>query len=165
MATFRTTQYTADPLNPMFTTGKKLTTVQASETITAAENSNGDVWVLSGPHSLDHRIARIIGASPAFTSANDNDLGFYTIDESGAFVEVDKDIIWDGVDLSSALTHRDLLTTLNTSLNVNSNIGDLLGISNEEGNSKGYYLCLTMNTASSAVTETFHWDILVEHEY
>lgn len=161
MATIRTDGFTEYPNNPANSVGKKERSVRARSTITAAANENGDVWILSGPHTYDDKIAALIGASPAFTSATDNDLGFYKKEEDGTFTEVDKDILWDGVDLSSAITYRDLLGQ-NASLDRDDNIGTLLGKSREEEPVGGVYLALTMNTASSAASEVLDWEVRVE---
>ena len=116
MATYRSDGYTEYPNNPANTVGKKMRSVFFQKTITAAAAANGDLYILSGPHTLDDKIAAVIGATPALTSANDNDLGFFKKLEDGTFEAIDADILWDGVDLSSALTYRELLGTLNTSL-------------------------------------------------
>lgn len=161
MTTFRTTGYAGVPTNPLYSGGKKLKTVFAVETVTAAENANGDVWILSGPHSLDDQIVAIIGASPAFTSATDNDFGFYKKLSDGTFSAIDADILVDGGDLSSALTHRDLLNTLNTSLDTTKTIGQHLGLHSDDMPEGGVYLAMTMNTASSATSERFVWQVLI----
>lgn len=162
MAYYRSNGFTEYPNNPANSVGKKHRSVFFEATITAAANENDDVWILSGPHGYDDKIAAVIGATPAFTSANNNDLGFYKKDHNGDFVVVDDDILWDGVDLSSALTYRELLGTLNTSLDRDDNIGKLLGKSSEEEPVGGVYLGLKMKTASSATSEVLKLEIVIE---
>lgn len=161
MATFRSSGFTAKPLAPVFNSGSKVKTAKFNETITAAENADGDVWILGGPYEADDMIVGVYGQTPAFTSATDNDFGFYTIDKDGAFVAVDADALVDGADLSSALTYRELLATLNTSLDTTQTIGELLGITKEDAPRGGLYLAMTMNTASTAVSEILNLKIEV----
>lgn len=145
--------FTAVPKNPFWSVGKKLRTVTSRFSITSANSAAGDVLVLSGPLTYSSRIARIFPASatPALTGATDNDLGFYRKNPSdGSMVEVDKDILWDGVTLASAITYQDLLTTRNTSLDTTQNIGQLLGSAVSEEPAGGVFLCLTMNNANTA---------------
>lgn len=162
MAYYRSNGFTEYPYNPANTSGKKLKSVFFEATITAAANENDDVWILSGPHSLDDKIAAVKGATPAFTSANNNDLGFYKKDGDGNFVAIDDDILWDGVDLSSALTYRELLGTLNTSLDRDDNIGKLLGLNSDQEPVGGVYLGLKMKTASSAASEVLKLEVVIE---
>lgn len=169
MATYRSNGFTEYPNNPANSSGKKLKSVFFEKTITAAENENGDVWILSGPHSFDDKIAAIRGATPAFTSASDNDLGFYKKNEDGTFSALltsagasAADILWNGADLSSALTYRELLGTLNTSLDRDDNIGKLLGLSSESEPMSGVYLGLKMNTASAATSEVLKLEVVIE---
>lgn len=144
---------TAQPNNPRFASGKKTKTVDLKLAITSAGAANGDKHILSGPHSYADRIAAIRPrgqGTPALTSAADNDLGFYYKNEDGDLVELDKDILWDGVTLASALTYPDLLTGLNASLDESKNIGQHLGKYVDQEPFGGVYLVLTMNTASTA---------------
>lgn len=162
MATYRSNGFTEYPYNPANSSGKKLKSVFFEATIASATNEANDVWILSGPHSFDDKIAAVVGATPAFTSANDNDLGFYKKNEDGTFTAIDADILWDGVDLSSALTYRELLGTLNTSLDRDDNIGKLLGLSSESEPVGGVYLGLKMIVASTAASEVLKLQILIE---
>lgn len=162
MATYRSNGFTEYPDNPANSSGKKLKSVYFEATIAAATNENGDVWILSGPHSYDDKIAAVIGSTPAFTSATDNDLGFFKKKEDGTFEAIDADILWDGVDLSSALSYRELLGTLNTSLDRDDNIGTLLGQGSDQEPVGGVYLGLTMNTASSAASVDLKLEVQIE---
>jgi len=144
---------TAQPKNPRFAAGTKARKVEFKADLTGANSDDGDIIELAGALSYADRIASILPNAanvPALTSATDNDLGFYYKNEDGEYVEIDKDIIWDGVSLASATAYRELLTGLNSNLDESKNIGQLLGKSVEEQPAGGVYLCLTMNTATSA---------------
>ncbi len=162
MTTFRSTGYDAYPNNPAHTVGKAMTSVFFRDTVTAAASADGDVHVLAGPMSFGDRIAAVKGATPALTSADDNDLGFYKKDALGNFIEVDKDILWDGADLSSAISYSELLATLNTSLDTTKNIGDLLALGNDKLPAGGVYLCLTTNTASTATSVVLDLEVVID---
>lgn len=152
--TYRSNGYTEYPNNTATTVGTPLTFVHFEKTITAAAAADGDIYILAGSLSLDDRIAEIVGATPALTSAADNDLGFYKKNEDGTFTALDADILWDGADLSTALSYRELLGTLNTSLDRDDNIGKLLGLSSDQMPVGGVYLGLLIKTKSTATTET-----------
>lgn len=143
----------SEPKNARFQGGKKTKTVEYAGTFTAANSANGDKCVLAGPLSFGDRISAVRpggAGTPALTSAADNDLGFWYKDAGGTLVELDKDILWNGVTLASALTHPNLLTALNTSLDHSKNIGEHLGLGADQEPAGGVYLVLQTNTANSA---------------
>jgi len=162
MATYRSNGFTEYPRNPANSSGKKMKTVFFEATIASATNEDGDVWILSGPHSFDDKIAAIRGSTPALTAAVDNDLGFFKKNEDGTFTAIDAAILWDGVTLASALSYRELLGTLNTSLDRDDNIGKLLGKNSDQEYIGGVYLGLTMNTASTAATADLKLEVVIE---
>lgn len=144
---------TAEPKNPRFATGKRTKTVEFEASITAANSDAGDLLILAEGLSYADRISGLrpnSAGTPALTGATDNDLGFYYKNEDGTFTEIDKDILWNGVTLASALTSPNLLTTLNASLDASKNIGELLGKGVDEEPFGGVYLVLTMNNANTA---------------
>jgi len=145
---------TAQPNNPRFATGTKVRTAESTIAIAAATSAVGDKLVLAGPFSYADRISAIrvnSAGTPALISATDNDLGFYYKDSEGTLVAIDADILWDGADLSAALTHPNLLAALAVGTwSADKNIGQLLGKGNDEQPAGGVYLVLTMNTASTA---------------
>jgi hypothetical protein len=162
MATgIRSNGYTEYPYNPANSSGKKLKSVFYEKTIATGAGTN-TLHILSGPHGFDDKINAVIGATPALTSANDNDLGFYKLEADGTFTAIDADILWDGVDLSSALTYRELLGTLNTSLDRDDNIGKLLSLSSESEPVGGVYLGLLIKTASTAASEVLKLEVKIE---
>jgi hypothetical protein len=164
MATFtgiRSNGFTEYPNNPANSVGKKLRSVFYEKTIVTGEGTNR-LHILAGPMSYDTKVAAIIGATPALTSATDNDLGFYKQNDDGTFDDIDPDILWDGVTLASALTYRELLGTLNTSLDRDDNIGTLLGKTIEEQPVGGVYLGLLIKTASTATSEVLKLEVVLE---
>lgn len=162
MATgIRSNGFTEYPTNPINSVGKQLVTTFYKKTIATGAGTN-TLHILAGPLSYDCTIRKIAGATPALTSANNNDLGFWKKNEDGTFTAIDQDIIWDGVDLSSALTYRDLLQTLNTSLDADDNIGTLLGLGSDQMPAGGVYLGLYIQTASTATSEVLFLEIGIE---
>jgi hypothetical protein len=162
MATYRSNGFTAFPKNPLYSGGKKLRTVFFEKTITAAAAVDGDLYILAGAMSVSDKVAAIRGATPALTSATDNDLGFYKRNEDGTFTALDADILWDGVTLASALTYRELLGTLNTSLDRTKNIGQLLGLNAGTEPVGGVYLGLLIKTKSTATSEVLKLEVVLE---
>lgn len=163
MATgIRSNGFTEYPYNPANSSGKKLKSVFYEKTIATGAGAN-TLHILSGPHSFDDKIAAIKGATPALTSATDNDLGFWKKNEDGSFTVLGTgDELWNGVDLSSALTYRELLGTLNTSLDRDDNIGKILSLSSESEPVGGVYLGLYIKTASTAASEVLKLEINIE---
>lgn len=162
MATgIRSNGFTEYPYNPANSSGKKLKSVFYEKTIATGAGTN-TLHILSGPHSFDDKINAVVGATPALTSANNNDLGFWKKEEDGSFTALDSDILWDGVDLSSALTYRELLGTLNTSLDRDDNIGKLLGLGPDSEPVGGVYLGLLIQTASTAASEVLKLEVKIE---
>lgn len=162
MATgIRSNGFTEYPYNPANSSGKKLKHVFYEKTIATGAGTN-TLHILSGPHSYDDKIAEIVGATPALTSANDCNFGFWKKEEDGTFTAIDVDILVDGADLSSALSYRELLGTLNTSLDRDDNIGKLLGLSSESEPVGGVYLGLQLVVASTAASEVLKLRIGIE---
>jgi hypothetical protein len=160
--------YIAYPKDPAFSAGKKIRKIAFSRTLTSAGvgHTNGDTFVLARNLTVDSRLVAIKGSTPALTSANDCDLGFYKKNEDGTFTSLGSgatgDELWNGVDLSSALSYRELLFTLNTSLDRTKNIGDLLSLTSEQQPPSGIYLILRLNTGSSAASAVLPLEIEVE---
>jgi hypothetical protein len=134
----------------VYQTGKTYKTVNAKFSITAANSSANDVYLLTGPLSPDDRIARIVGATPALTGATDNNLGFYTKDENGDVEALDEDVLWDGITLASAIAYRDLLTHFNSSLDTTKSIAELLDIDRADAPVNGIFLGLKTVEANTA---------------
>jgi len=162
MATgIRSNGFVEYPNNPGNSVGKKLRSVFYEKTIATGAGAN-TLHILAGPLGYDDKIAAIKGATPALTSANNNDLGFWKKEADGSFTAIDQDILWDAADLSSALTYRELLGTLNTSLDRDDNIGTLLGLTSESEPAGGVYLGLYIQTASTATSEVLKLEVVIE---
>lgn len=167
--TFRADGVAAKPNDSLYQTGKKLRTVEFTKTLTSGTSAIGDLMILAGPLTFSTKIKGIIGSTPALTSANDNDLGFYRKNPDGTFTAIktsagvsSADLLWNGADLSSALSYRELLRTLNTSLDEEKNIGELLGLGADQAPAGGVYLGLLMNVANTAASARLQLDIILE---
>jgi len=163
MATgIRSNGYTEYPLNPLYSGGKKLKSAFYHKTIATGAGTN-TLHILSGAHSFDDKIAAIVGATPALTSATDNDLGFYKLEEDGTFTALGSgDELWNGVTLATALSYRELLGTLNTSLDRDDSIGAILSLSSESEPVGGVYLGLLIKTASTAASVDLKLEVKIE---
>lgn len=162
MATgIRSNGYTEYPRNPANSSGKQLKSVFYEKTIATGAGSN-TLHVLSGPHSLDDKINAIVGATPALTSANSNDLGFWRLNADTSFTAINQTALWSGADLSSALTYRELLGTLNTSLDRDDNIGTILSLGSDQMPNYGVYLGLFIKAPSTAASEVLKLEVKIE---
>lgn len=164
MTTRRTVGYTAKPQNPIYSVGKKLITVPANVLLDVSELANNDVFILSGPLSLDARIDSIrVHKAFDLAEANDNDFGFYKMNTDGTFTAIDADILIDGVDLTAStgvIAGYDLLVA-NTSLDTSKNIGELLGVKSDVGYAD-VYLGWLMKVKEATADITVRLDIIVE---
>lgn len=166
MTTFYTTAFAAEPRNPMNSVGKKYRSIPARAALVTASMANGDTLVLAGPFTYSQRIARILtpNVSPALTAAADAKLGFMTKDALGALKAIKSGgdaVLWNGVTLASALTTRDLLYSLNSSLDSTKNIGELLAQGADQEPANGVFLVLTFPTKPS-VDGVLDLDVVVE---
>lgn len=152
MTTYESVGKVAKPNNPIFQSGKKLKTTRFRKTITDAESEANDLYILGGPYTYDDRLDSIEGSNPAQTSNNDADLGFYKKNEDGTYSAIDADILWDGANLTSAITYRNLLTHLNSALDTTKNIGELLGLGSDSEPQGGVYVGLLNKVASTGGT-------------
>lgn len=145
-----------EPFNPRFKTGKTTRTVEFAADLTSANSDDDDQIVLASGLSLADRISGIRANStsiPALTSATDNDLGFFYKNEEGVLKELvagSGAILWDGVSMATAFTGQNALFAKNAALDKSKNIGDLLGLGNDQDRFRGLFLVLTMNTANTA---------------
>lgn len=158
----RSNGFTEYPYNPANSVGKKERITRYEKTIATGAGTN-QLHILAGPLTFDDKINAVAGATPALTSANDNDLGFYKKNAAGTFdVLGTGDELWNGADLSSALTYRELLGTLNTSLDRDDNIGTILSLGSDSEPVGGVYLGLLIKTASTATSEVLKLTIHIE---
>jgi hypothetical protein len=165
MAFFENIGKTAKPQNPYYSTGKGnggLKEVESSFLITDDNHTAGDVFILCGAMSLADRVARLDGLTPALAAADNCDLGFYTKNHLGEYVEIDADILWDGITLVSATAFRNQLIAFNTSLDATKNIGELLGKNSDEQYANGIYLGLKLNDASTTASAKLNLIVIIE---
>lgn len=162
MATgIRSNGFTEYPTNPQNSVGKKLKTVFYEKTIATGAGAN-TLHILAGPLTLDATIRAVYGATPALFSATNNDLGFWRINEDGSFTAVNSNALWSGTNLSAALSYRELLGTLNTSLDLDDNIGTILSLNSDQMPTYGVYLGLFIKTASTATSEVLKLRVDIE---
>lgn len=163
--TFRSDGVTNYPKDPGFKQGKKMATTFFTKTVTAAASNAGDVYILAGPYTMDTRIAALIGATPALTSATSCDLGFYKTDLNGTFSPVKAsggNELVSAVDLSSSKTYQELLSVLNSALDRTKNIGDVLSLTGENQPNSGIYLGLRLNNANTATSVLLALEVVAE---
>ena len=163
MTIFTNLGIAAKPKNPFYNTGKTIRVVNSKFTITAAAATDGDIYELAGPLTTEmkvHRIMTPVGFT-GFTSANDNDFGFYYKNALGVLTAIDVDILVDGGDLSSSLVNIDLLS-LNATLDKTETIGDQLSLAPDNTYAGGIFLCLTINTKSTLTTGPLDIDVHIE---
>ncbi len=161
MAEINTLGLAANAQDTVYTVGKELKTIHSQVSLVAGSAADGDVYVLTGGLGVNSRIHRVMAPAGhgALTLAVDNDLGFYK-KVDGVLVALDADVIFDGVSLASAsAVCQDLLNK--GSVDRTKTIGELLDITVEDQPNSGIFLCLTVNTKSSA-TFALDLDVVVE---
>lgn len=154
MATRETKGKLAKDNNPLYNQGEEVQKVRAVVPVVSAW-ANDDVVILARNLPIDTLITRINlpNGSPGITGSSDWDFGFYKA--SGADGQslgdvLDKDILADGVDFSSARTSAVDVLGANITLDKAKTIGELLGLTSEEAPAGGVHLCATLNAAGSA---------------
>lgn len=174
MALFENALSTAKPLDPSFTVGKKLRTVQAVINV-GSTSATGDVYVLAKGLPATARIAGIVlpKGSAAVTGMSDVDFGFYasqtekSLDGSGNLVDsnvvIDKDALVDGATFASAKGSIDLLGDGVSSFDPTKSIGELCSLSSQDFPAHGVDVCATMNTIGTA-TGTIYVNVLVAED-
>ena len=115
MAIVENPYHTAKPLDPMFTVGRVLRTVQAQIAITAS-SANNDVVILAKGVPPAARVARIM--LPKGTAALTGctvDIGLYKMSKGlndnaeTEYTAVDEDALVDGQSFAEALGHIDIV--------------------------------------------------------
>ena len=150
----------AKPLNPMYTVGKKLRTVQVK--LDLNETANGDVVILAEGLPATARVARIMlpKGVAAITGVSDVDFGFYA---SKTNKVIDADAVADGVSFASDLANIDLVGSNIASFDVTKDIATLCGLDSQNIPAHGFDLCATLNTKGAA-TDKIELDILIEQD-
>ena len=154
---------TSKPDNPYYTSGKCLREVEKRYNVLAADVADGDTYILAESLSYADRIDSVLAPNGviALTSATDNDLGFYKKDKDGNLTAIDADVLWSGVDLSSASTGYQDLLYKNGSIDRVASIGELLGKSVED-QPANLCLVLTTNVKSTAANTIFNLKTVIE---
>jgi hypothetical protein len=155
MATRQTSGKIAKGNAPLYNQGEEVKKVRAVVPVAAAW-ADADVVILAYNLSIDTLISRINlpNGSPGITGATDYDIGFHKaagVDGQSLGAVLDKDVLVDGVDFSSARTSAiDILGLNIASFDKEATIGDLLGLTSETAPAGGVHLTMTLNTAGSA---------------
>jgi hypothetical protein len=148
MADKNTEEYGLNPKKSIFVNGDVPFVVRATAEVAAADN-NGQKYVLARGVSADAILlsAMMPKGHGAVTAGTDFDLGVYKMDRDEALTVVDKDIFFDGVDMSSARTSAvDLATSQAKS------IRELCDIDDGDQN-PNYCVVLTANTVGTATVD------------
>jgi len=130
-----------------FSNGAELVTIIATEEIASADDDNS-VYRLFKSVPSNYIPVQIDIACDAITGGTDYDLGLYKVGVGGA--EVDKDVLMDGQDLSSALTRvsGDQLGLQSVGIDdVDKTLAELSGQANPD---TSYDIVLTANTVGTA---------------
>lgn len=147
--------FTADPKNPIYSTGKVLKTVVATFSTTTTANDYA-VLAQSLPSTAIIRGIRFPQGTGATSGNTDIDFGFYA--HEGAVV--DKDALADGVSFAAAKgAATDVLGSNIASFDFKKTIGELLGVATKDQPIGGYDLCATVNTGAAG---TYTAEILIE---
>ncbi len=145
---------------PIATGGAQLLALAGTFEIAAADDDGSIYRLARVPANMIPLFGQIW--SDAITSGTDWDLGLYKPGAGGAVV--DKDLLADGVDLSSAIAITTFTNNALTNLggadpraNVGKNLWELLGLT--KAGRQDYDLALTANTVGSAAG-TISWMLL-----
>ncbi len=156
MTKLDTNGYTAEPLNPVYSTGKQFKTVVAEITTTATAK---DVIVLARglqPTAIIRGI-RFPRGTAATSGLSDVDIGFY---RNNGTVALDADALADGVSFATANANTyDVLGKNISNYDHTKTIADMLGVSNTAAPTGGYEVCLTQNTSAAA---TLYLELIYE---
>lgn len=139
------------------TFGTQTVTMVATAAVAAANDDTSVYRLFKGVPS-NFVPVKIAIHNTAITAGTDYDLGLYNVGTDGAVV--DKDILADGLDMSSARTIATDNNAGMTSLTLSNGTQDLATLGAETNPASAYDICLTANTVGSAagtirVTATF----------
>lgn len=151
---YNSVELEAYPTDPLFNSGVKLRTVIATITIDAS-SADGDVVILAKGITYDTKVVgiRLPTVVSGITQLSDVDFGLYKTEAmaaddlvsaiSGAVI--DKDILVDGIDLSSAkAANVDILSSDRAK-----SIAALLSSQTDKEPAGGVNICATINTQGS----------------
>lgn len=169
MATYENPYAVAKPLDPMFTVGRELRTVQAQIAI-GASSANGDVVILAKGVPPTARVARImlpVGSS-ALTDCT-VDIGLYkmqknisaeeTTDLATEYVAIDEDCLVDGQSFATAMNNVDIVGANISSFD---RTADLATLAQAKEFPSGGYAIGAKLVAKGSVNGNIELDILIE---
>lgn len=171
MATIENPFYTANPLDPMFTVGKELRTVQAKIDITAG-SANSDVIILAKGVPAAARVVHIMlpKGSTALAGAS-VDIGLYRMQKNLSvddgeyspveYVEIDGDCLVDGQSFATALNNVDILGANISSFKETANLATLANATAGEEPSGGYVIGAKL-AAKGTATGSIYLDVVIE---
>ncbi len=169
MATYENPYAVAKPLDPMFTVGRELRTVQAQIAI-GSESANNDVIILAKGISPTARVARIMlpTGSAALTGCT-VDIGLYkmqknisaeeTTDLATEYVAVDEDCLVDGQSFATAMNNVDIVGANIASFDRTADLATLAQA--KEFPADGYAIGAKL-VAKGSVNGNIELDILIE---
>ena len=161
----------AKPLDPMFTVGRVLRTVQAQIAI-GASSADGDVVILAKGVPPTARVARIMlpAGSSALTGCT-VDIGLYkmkknisaeeTTDLATEYVAIDEDCLVDGQSFATAMNNVDIVGANISSFD---RTADLATLANAKEFPSGGYAIGAKLVTKGSVTGNIELDILVEQD-
>lgn len=169
MATYENPYAVAKPLDPMFTVGRELRTVQAQIAIDAS-SANGDVVILAKGVPPTARVARIMlpTGSSALTGCT-VDIGLYkmqknisaeeTTDLATEYVAIDEDCLVDGQSFATAMNNVDIVGANISSFD---RTADLATLAQAKEFPSGGYAIGAKLVAKGSVNGNIELDILIE---
>lgn len=161
----------AKPLDPMFTVGRVLRTVQAQIAI-GASSADGDVVILAKGVPPTARVARIMlpAGSSALTGCT-VDIGLYkmkknisaeeTTNLATEYVAIDEDCLVDGQSFANAMNNVDIVGANISSFD---RTADLATLANAKEFPSGGYAIGAKLVAKGSVTGNIELDILIEQD-
>ena len=161
----------AKPLDPMFTVGRVLRTVQAQIAI-GASSADGDMVILAKGVPPTARVARIMlpAGSSALTGCT-VDIGLYkmkknisveeTTDLATEYVAIDEDCLVDGQSFATAMNNVDIVGANISSFD---RTADLATLANAKEFPSGGYAIGAKLVAKGSVIGNIELDILIEQD-
>lgn len=169
MAIVENPYHTAKPLDPMFTVGRVLRTVQAKIVITAS-SANNDVVILAKGVPPAARVARIM--LPKGTTALAGckvDIGLYKMSKGlndnakTEYTAVDEDALVDGQSFDDALGNIDIVGANIPSFDATKDLATLAGAAAGDFPAEGYAIG-AKQVAKSSASGKIELDILIEQD-
>lgn len=169
MAIIENPYHTAKPLDPMFTVGRVLRTVQAQIAITTS-SANNDVVILAKGVPPAARVARIM--LPKGTAALTGctvDIGLYKMSKGlndnaeTEYTAVDEDALVDGQSFAEALGNVDIVGANISGFDATKDLATLAGASAGDFPAEGYAIGAKL-VAKGSVNGNIELDVLIEQD-